>query len=281
MDLGAPGVEILSILPDNNYGYASGTSMASPHVAGIAGLLKSAEPGLDEAQLKYRILRSGDARTSLRNKTVTGDRANAAGALNENATDLGLSVGSSTLVFGQGTNLFGGLTNSVGDPVAGEEIVLLQHPVDENSFSQVPDGTVTTDSNGRFVVRGVKPEKNTVYRARFAGNEAAGLEPSVSAPETVNVRVRLTLNVAKDQLQIGEAQGIAGRVLPDHSGEVRLKILRDGKRFDVRWLSLQDSVFRYNFRPSEPGTYRVSVVFPKDDDHLGNRGPVRRFEVNG
>lgn len=278
VDLGAPGVQILSTLPEHNYGYASGTSMASPHVAGIAGLLKSANPEWGVAKTKRAILNSADAKRSLRGKTVTGSRANAADALS--GTDTTLYVGSSTLTFGQRTNLFGDLTDVAGDPIAGEEVVLLQRPVDGSSFSRVPDGTATTNSNGHFVMRGVEPEKNTVYRVRYAGNRSAGLDLSVSAPEVIHVRVRLTMNVAKDRLQTGEAQGVAGRVLPDHAGEVRLKILRDGQRFDVRWIALQDSVFRYNFRPSEPGTYRVSAVFPKDDDHLGNHSPVRTFEVD-
>ncbi len=70
-------------------------------------------------------------------------------------------------------------------PVAEEEITLLQLPADADRFSRVPDGAVTTDSNGRFIVRGVSPDKRTVYRARFSGNEAEGLEPSVSSPQTV------------------------------------------------------------------------------------------------
>lgn len=45
-DIVAPGVEILSSLPDGTYGANSGTSMAGPHVAGVVALLWSAQPDL-------------------------------------------------------------------------------------------------------------------------------------------------------------------------------------------------------------------------------------------
>ena len=54
-DIGAPGVGILSTLVGSNYGYKSGTSMATPHVAGLAALLKSQNGGLSPDQVK-RIL---------------------------------------------------------------------------------------------------------------------------------------------------------------------------------------------------------------------------------
>ena len=41
VDVAAPGSSIYATMPDNLYGYKSGTSMASPHVAGLAGLLFS------------------------------------------------------------------------------------------------------------------------------------------------------------------------------------------------------------------------------------------------
>jgi thermitase len=46
MAVSAPGVNILSTLPHNQYGVLSGTSMATPYVASIIAIMKSVHPTL-------------------------------------------------------------------------------------------------------------------------------------------------------------------------------------------------------------------------------------------
>lgn len=58
VDLGAPGAAILSCAPGGGYVTMSGTSMATPHVAGACALLKSRAMGSSAAQIKELLLDS-------------------------------------------------------------------------------------------------------------------------------------------------------------------------------------------------------------------------------
>ena len=58
VDVFAPGVAVYATLPDNKYQPLSGTSMATPVVAGVAALIKSYYPQLTAKQLKYIIEQS-------------------------------------------------------------------------------------------------------------------------------------------------------------------------------------------------------------------------------
>ncbi len=86
VDLGAPGTAIFSSLPRGNYGELTGTSMATPHVAGAVALMHSAasrgfaqyyqdHPALAALQLKQVLLSTVDVLEPLK-LTVSGGRLN-------------------------------------------------------------------------------------------------------------------------------------------------------------------------------------------------------------
>ncbi len=58
VDIFSPGVQIYATLPDNNYTYLQGTSMAAPVVAGVAAVLRSYFPSLKASQVKEIIMES-------------------------------------------------------------------------------------------------------------------------------------------------------------------------------------------------------------------------------
>ena len=82
VDLGAPGVDILSTVRGNSYSYFDGTSMACPHVAGVCALLYGYDQNLTTSDIKFIVLNSGDSVSALSSTTLTGKRLNANNALN-------------------------------------------------------------------------------------------------------------------------------------------------------------------------------------------------------
>ena len=109
VDVAAPGVNIYSTLLNNGFDYKSGTSMATPHVTGLAALIKSyfwgspsrqnGEPNpaaMGWQQIKNRILSTAEQNPSLAGKILTGGRINAQAALaSGNITAYSLNIESS------------------------------------------------------------------------------------------------------------------------------------------------------------------------------------------
>jgi len=81
VDIAAPGDDILSTVLNNGYRRESGSSMATPHVAGLAALLKSYNPSLTWLDIKNLILNNGDKIPTAEGKLLTGSRINAYKAL--------------------------------------------------------------------------------------------------------------------------------------------------------------------------------------------------------
>ncbi len=76
VDVFAPGVAVLSSTPNNRHLSLSGTSQASPYVAGVAAGVKDANPALKPADMKAIILGTVDVKDSLKDKCVTSGIVN-------------------------------------------------------------------------------------------------------------------------------------------------------------------------------------------------------------
>jgi subtilisin family serine protease len=81
VDLGAPGSSILSTTPGNTYSSYSGTSMATPHVAGAAAMIVGLRPTWTYGQVRDAILRTARPITALSGITVTGGTLDLAAAV--------------------------------------------------------------------------------------------------------------------------------------------------------------------------------------------------------
>jgi len=126
VDLGAPGEGIYSTVSDSDAAYAnySGTSMATPHVAGVLAMLAAQFPNESYTSLISRLLNGTDKVSSLSAKCKSGGRLNLAKALqstsvptpvrpaNDSWSTASTASGSSWTV--SGSNVDG--TSEVGEP---------------------------------------------------------------------------------------------------------------------------------------------------------------------
>lgn len=145
IDLGAPGSNILSTTPNNNYSSFTGTSMATPHVAGAVALLLSGpcpgfvtqykqNPGMMALVLRDYIFQGVDTIPALNGFTVTGGRLNIFNSLQFLQTDCGLYTtcsGIDSLTFSQITD-----SSASIDWLAADSIVNYEIQIKPNDSSQ-------------------------------------------------------------------------------------------------------------------------------------------------
>ena len=168
VDVAAPGVSIYSTLIDAGYGYKSGTSMASPHAAGLAALVYSVVTDLDgngrlNDEVRSRIETTADNISSV---GAGSGRINAYMAVSGSATP---SMGSIT----------GKVINSAsGLPITGATVT--------NGVS-----TASTDSSGAYILTSVAPESYIVI-ASAVDCSSASQNVSVVARQTATANFALT-----------------------------------------------------------------------------------------
>ncbi len=167
VDLGAPGVDILSTLPGNTYGVYSGTSMAAPHVTGVAALAWSRAPDASPADIKAAILHGADPVASMAGITQSGRRLNAYNTLAIDPTGIGPRIVGSSL------------DGSVAGPVSGVELHF-NEPIDPATFTV--DDVQLTGPNGDIAVTGVRGE-GSAFTISFQKQSALGTYTLVVGPD--------------------------------------------------------------------------------------------------
>ena len=174
VDIAAPGVDILSSTTagDASYDSFSGTSMATPHVVGVAALLASQYPSAGISELKSRLLNTAKSLGSLTGRVASGGIVDAHAALIESPDgDLELAVSPSVLEGGQSNAIFISVTD----------------------LSAVTGATVTGNFDGEssqaFLDNGVAPDTvadDGVYTAALVaptGVTSVSLNVQVTAPD--------------------------------------------------------------------------------------------------
>lgn len=86
VDLGSPGVYILSLIPNDSFGTSSGTSMATPFVSGTAAQMKVASPNMNGYQLKTILLGQNSSVSQLNGKVATSGRLNTSSSVEYSKT---------------------------------------------------------------------------------------------------------------------------------------------------------------------------------------------------
>jgi len=169
VDVAAPGVSIYSTLIDSSYGYKSGTSMAAPHVAGLASLLFAVLTDLN-----------GDGRLNdeVRSRIeTTADSIGSVGAGSGRINAYKAVSGSNSTI--QPGAIAGKVTDAgSGLPITGATVT--------NGIS-----TASTDSSGAYILTSVAPG-NYVVTASAADYSSASQNVSVVAGQTATCDFALT-----------------------------------------------------------------------------------------
>lgn len=175
VDIFAPGGGILSTVPTSvsstGYFINSGTSMAAPHVAGVAALLLSANPALSTDQLRNAILDGAKKETVLNGNCVTEGRLDAYEAIKDAVFTTTINGGNCTITSARlGAILPSNLT--IPEFIKGRTVTQIGSSAfsGQNQLTQITiPSTVTTIGSNAF--------KNT-------NNARIDLEGRTSSPTT-------------------------------------------------------------------------------------------------
>ncbi|MBP2683500.1 MAG: peptidase and subtilisin kexin sedolisin [Deltaproteobacteria bacterium] len=265
-DIAAPGEVIYSarssqgsffpseIVPgDNNYVITAGTSMATPHVSGIAALVWQSNPGLTGAQMRERLRRTADPVGASPNTTWGFGKANALRAVRETVASISGPVRATP-----GSPVFLTSGNSSGGFGAAISGYLWSAPGASLTSRDQSGTTFTASTPGIYAV--------------FLTASAGGASGSDSRNILVNTFPTATFTVPPSD-NAGQSVTFRGTASDaDHQPLAFHWVLVSrpaGSRASIAAANLDNAVFT----PDAPGTYEIGL---RVDDGLDNSALVVR-----
>ncbi|MGV3719710.1 MAG: S8 family serine peptidase [Actinomycetota bacterium] len=257
----APGAFILSTYQGGGYQYMSGTSMACPHIAGLAALLRSQSPGLLNSQVNSFITKNVDPYVPY------SGRAFGAGVGRANAYRALLASGGGAVLIPSAPT---GLQATAGDrrvsltwnPVAGATGYTVQRSTTSGSgFTAVASGLTAAGYTDSGVTNG-----STYYYVVAASNSAgvSGASAQVSASPSATAAGGSTLRIDSGGSGYTSASGQVWTADKHFSGGSTYKYpLRDilGGTDDPLHLSIRMGAnFSYTL-PAAAGSYTLRLHF--------------------
>ncbi|MCB0168547.1 MAG: peptidase S8 [Anaerolineae bacterium] len=202
LDVVAPGEFIYSTLP-GWYGYSSGTSMASPHVAGLAALIWSAEPSLTHDEVRQSIRDTADDLGNIGYDSYYGyGRINAWAALENYATvDIQYASGgaiSGPITFFVDDVSVASASNTIRVSKASLEAITWDVSLSpaQSWISLVPGGSGLTTSvaYGDYTLNVTRPTNHGTYTTNLVitGETASGTHVG---PEVVSIQLAYTAKI--------------------------------------------------------------------------------------
>ncbi|MDQ4065368.1 MAG: hypothetical protein M3161_04915 [Actinomycetota bacterium] len=188
---------------------------------------------------------------------------------------ISLDASKNTRFPGRAVTLTGQITSDNPQCVNNEVVEIERRIHGTNSFR--PFRTTATDDDGNYSVR-MKVRRGADYQAIAPAQGPC--DEATSAPETVRVRVRVTIGASDTRVGRGQQVKIIGRVNPGHD---RDRVILQRKKGN-RWVRVDadrlnnKSRYRFSLEADWRNRRAFRVIWPpQDDDHV--RGTSRRIVI--
>jgi thermitase len=262
VDISAPGSFIFSTLPGGGYGYMSGTSMATPEVAGVVALIRAKNPTWNRTMVERQLLGTTlDLGVTGRDNYFGYGRVRADRAVGATVTAGALK----------------GVASSGGAPLAGVLVTVPDCP------------PVLTASDGTYTVPDIIP---TTYSVTYSKSGFAVQAAGVTVPDggiasqDVSLRAKIGLSAPKVRGLASARSGttLGGTVSPAHSTRLSVQVRRlVHKRWKTyRTLKVTSSasgVWRKKLKLRH-GTYSIRVYSAGDQAHVPGFSAWRKVTVH-